>query len=72
MRLVNIIAALLDETACEAPVLAAEICDDIRASIPPDRPGRYQIPAPAKLHEFVRRFLYGSTEASDIILKQAA
>ena len=34
MRLVNIITALLDETACEASVLAAEIFDDIRASIP--------------------------------------
>ena len=57
MRLVNIIAALLDETECEAPALAAEICDDIKASIPPDRTVRYQIPAPAKLHEFVRQLL---------------
>ena len=57
MRLVNILAALLDETEYEAPALAAEICDDIRASIPPDRTVRYQIPAPAKLHEFVRRLL---------------
>jgi len=57
MRLVNIIAALLDETECEAPALAPEICDDIKASIPPDRTVQYQIPTPAKLHEFVRRLL---------------
>jgi len=57
MRFVNILAALLDETEYEAPALAAEICDDIKASIPPDRTVRYQIPAPAKLHEFVRRLL---------------
>ena len=40
-----------------SPALAAEICDDIKASIPPERTVRYQIPAPAKLHEFVRRLL---------------
>ena len=40
-----------------SPALAAEICDDIKASIPPGRTVRYQIPAPAKLHEFVRRLL---------------
>jgi len=63
MRLVNILAALLDETEYEAPALAAEICADIKASIPPDRTVRYQIPAPAKLQQFVRRLL-GSLDLS--------
>ena len=57
MRLVNILAALLDETEYEAPALAAEICAESKALILPDRTARYQIPAPAKLHEFVRRLL---------------
>ena len=57
MRFVNIIAALLDETECEAPALTAEICEDIKASIPSGRTVRYQISAPAKLHKFVRRLL---------------
>jgi hypothetical protein len=71
MRLVNIIAALLDENECDAPALAEAICNEIKASMPPEseyKPGRYQIAAPAKLHEFVDRFLNGSTEASALLL----
>ena len=73
MYLVNIIAALLDETELDTAERAEEIIQEIQVALPASAPNMPDdIPdslwvAQDKIKDFADRYLYGSEDAAEVL-----